>query len=141
VSYSPDWTRIIALLLCSSVFGFVVWLIRERRLREKYALLWLSTSLVIILLTVSRHVLEATALAIGIFYPPSLLFLVGVLFLLLVAIGQSVTLSRLSESNQHLAQEVALLRKMIEDDRVQREKDSGKEKAQGGEVSAPVANA
>jgi len=81
---------------------------------------------------------EATALAIGILYPPSLLFLVGVLFLLLVAIGQSVTLSRLSESNQHLAQEVALLRKLIEDDRVQREKEREKErerereKAEGG---------
>jgi hypothetical protein len=125
VSYSPDWTRIVALILCVSVFGFVVWLIRERRLREKYALLWLSTSLVIILLTASRHVLETAALAIGIFYPPSLLFLVGVLFLLLVAIGQSVTLSRLSESNQHLAQEVALLRKMIEDDRARREKEKG----------------
>ena len=132
MSYSPDWTRIIALLLCTSVFGFVVWLIRERRLREKYALLWLSTSMVIILLTVSRHALEATALAIGILYPPSLLFLVGVLFLLLVAIGQSVTLSRLSESNQHLAQEVALLRKLIEDDRVQREEEREKEKAGGG---------
>jgi hypothetical protein len=110
-----DWAKIISLLLSVGIFVFVIWLVRERRLREKYALLWLSTSLFIIGLTVSRRLLEVAALSIGIFYPPSLLFLVGVLFLLMVTIGHSVSLSRLSESNHNLAQEVALLRKQIED--------------------------
>ena len=110
-----DWTRIVSLALSIGIFVFVVWLIRERRLREKYALLWLSTSMFIILLTVSRRVLEITALAIGIYYPPALLFLVGVLFLLMVNIGHSVSLSRLSESNHKLAQEVARLKKELED--------------------------
>jgi hypothetical protein len=110
-----DLTKIASLGLSVGIFCFVVWLVRERRLREKYALLWLCTSVFVILLTVSRHVLEVAALAIGIYYPPSLLFLVGLLFLLLVVIGQSVTLSRLSESSHNLAQEVALLRKQVDD--------------------------
>ena len=110
-----DWTRIVSLSLSVTIFVFVVWLIRERRLREKYALLWLSTSLFVILLTVSRRILEVTALSIGIYYPPSLLFLVGLLFLLMVSIGQSVSMSRLSEGNQKLAQEVALLKKKLEE--------------------------
>ncbi|HLO27007.1 MAG TPA: DUF2304 domain-containing protein [Geobacteraceae bacterium] len=116
-----DWTRIVSLALSVGIFAFVVWLIRERRLREKYALLWLGTSLFVILLTVSRRVLEVAALSVGIFYPPSLLFLVGVLFLLMVSIGQSVSLSRLSESNQKLAQEMALLKKELEE----RKKEAG----------------
>ncbi|HBG07047.1 MAG: hypothetical protein A2075_22055 [Geobacteraceae bacterium GWC2_58_44] len=116
-----DWTKIVSLALSTGIFAFVIWLVRERRLREKYALLWLSTSLFIILLTVSRRILEVAALSIGIFYPPSLLFLVGVLFLLMVSIGHSVTLSRLSESNHNLAQEVALLRKQLEDETAKRE--------------------
>jgi hypothetical protein len=110
-----DWAKTVSLALSIGIFSFVIWLVRERRLREKYALLWLTTSLFIIMLTASRRVLEVAALSIGIYYPPSLLFLVGVLFLLMVAIGQSVSLSRLSESNHNLAQEVALLRKEIED--------------------------
>ena len=110
-----DWAKLVSLVLSIGIFAFVIWLVRERRLREKYALLWLSTSLFVILLTVSRRVLEVTALSIGIFYPPSLLFLLGLLFLLMVTIGQSVTLSRLSESNHNLAQEVALLKKEIEE--------------------------
>jgi hypothetical protein len=110
-----DWTKIVSLALSLSIFAFVLWLVRERRLREKYALLWIFTSLFVILLTISRRVLEVAATSIGIYYPPSLLFLVGVLFLLMVAVGHSVTLSRLSEGNHNLAQEVALLRKQIED--------------------------
>lgn len=108
-----DWPIIVSLSLSFGILACVIWLIRERKLREKYALLWLYTSIFIILLAVSRRLLEFTALAIGIYYPPALLFLVGILFLLLVNIGHSVSLSRLSESNRRLAQEVALLRKQI----------------------------
>ena len=110
-----DLTKIVSLALSAGIFFFVLWLVRERRLREKYAILWLCTSVFVILLTASRRLLEVAALSVGIYYPPSLLFLVGVLFLMAVAIGQSVTLSRLSESNHNLAQEMALLRKKLDD--------------------------
>lgn len=120
-----DLTKIVSLIISIGIFIFVIWLIRERRLREKYALLWLFTSLFVILLTASRHILEVTALSIGIYYPPSLLFLVGVLFLLMVAIGQSVSLSRLSDSNHKLAQEVALLKKAVEEGKKNGNKNKG----------------
>jgi hypothetical protein len=110
-----DITRIISLSLSIGIFIFVIWLIRERRLREKYALLWLFTSIVIIILAASRRILEVTALAVGIYYPPSLLFLLGLLFLLLVNIGHSISLSRLSHTNLKLAQEIALLRKELDE--------------------------
>ena len=110
-----DLTRLISVGMSTAIFAAVVWLIRERMLREKYALLWLLTSVFVILLSLSRHLLESLALAVGIYYPPSLLFLVGVLFLLAVTIGHSITLSRLSDSNLRLAQEVALLRRELEE--------------------------
>jgi len=109
-----DVTRLISLLLSGSILTLVIWLIRAGRLREKYALLWLFTGIVIILLAASRRVLETTAIAIGIYYPPSLLFLLGLLFILLVNIGYAVSLSRLSKSSHKLAQEVAFLRKELE---------------------------
>lgn len=110
-----DLTRLISVGMSTAIFAAVVWLIRERMLREKYALLWLLTSLFVIVLSFSRSLLENLALAVGIYYPPSLLFLVGVLFLLAVTIGHSITLSRLSDSNLRLAQEIALLRKELEE--------------------------
>lgn len=110
-----DFTRIIAIAISSSMLVLVIWLIREGRLREKYALLWLFTSIMTIALSASRHVLESTAIAIGIYYPPSLLFLLGLMFLLIVNISYASSLSRLSESNHKLAQELALLKKQLED--------------------------
>ena len=110
-----DVTRVVALTLSGSMLLFVIWLIRHGRLREKYALLWLFTSFIIIVLAASRHILETTAIAIGIYYPPSLLFLLGLLFLLLVCIGYGTSISRLSESNHRLVQELALLKKILED--------------------------
>ena len=120
-----DITRLVSLLVSGSILAFVIWLIRAGRLREKYALLWLFTAFVIIVLAASRRVLEATAFAVGIYYPPSLLFLLGLLFLLLVNIGYAVSLSRLSEGNHKLAQEVALMKKAIEE---MKEKQDGGEK-------------
>lgn len=108
-----DVTRLVSLLLSGSILTLVIWLIRAGRLREKYALLWLFTCIIIILLAASRRFLETTAIAVGIYYPPSLLFLLGLLFLLLVNIGYAVSLSRLSESSHKLAQEVALLKKEL----------------------------
>jgi hypothetical protein len=117
-----DWAKLVSLTLSTGIFAFVLWLIRERRLREKYAILWLLTSVFVILLSLSRRVLEVTALSIGIMYPPALLFLVGVLFLILLNIGHSVSLSRLSDSNHRLAQEVALLRRQLEEERERSER-------------------
>lgn len=110
-----DFTRLVSLLLSGSILALVIWLIRAGRLREKYALLWLFTSFIIIALATSRTILETTAIAVGIYYPPSLLFLLGLLFLLLVNIGYAVSISRLSESNHKLAQEIALMKKALED--------------------------
>jgi hypothetical protein len=109
-----DVTRLVSLLLSGSILTLVIWLIRAGRLREKYALLWLITCIVVIILAASRRLLETTAIAVGIYYPPSLLFLLGLLFLLLVNIGYAVSLSRLSVSSHKLAQEVALLKKELE---------------------------
>lgn len=110
-----DITKVVALSMGFGIFGGVLWLIRERRLKEKYALLWLATSLLIIILASSRALLEGIATAVGIYYPPSLLFLLAVIFLVIVNISFSITLSRLSDNNRQLAQEVALLKKKAAD--------------------------
>ena len=110
-----DVPKLIALTFGVGIFGVVMWLIRERRLKEKYSLLWLFTSIFIIILASSRQLLEFIAAAVGIYYPPSLLFLLGVIFLLVINITFSITLSRLSDANRQLTQEIALLRKELEE--------------------------
>jgi hypothetical protein len=109
-----DLVKILAILGSGSVFVLVIELIRRDRLKERYSLLWLCASALLLVLSLSRDVLEYLSHALGIYYPPSLLFLLAFLFLLLITLHFSVVLSGLSEKNKKLAQELALLRQELQ---------------------------
>ena len=101
----------IAATTVSVVLLLVVFeLIRSRRLRERYALLWLATGAVLIVLAAWREGLNTIARIMGVrSYPPAVLFAVGLLFVILVLLHYSTVLSRLSDQNTILAQRLALL--------------------------------
>jgi hypothetical protein len=85
-------------------------LIRSRRLRERYALLWLFTGVVLVVLSAWRGGLNTIAGWLGVRgYPPAVLFAVGLLFVIVVLLHYSTVLSRLSDQNVVLAQRLALL--------------------------------
>ena len=85
-------------------------LIRSRRLRERYALLWLVTGLVLVALSAWRGGLNTIAGWLGVRgYPPAVLFAVGLLFVILVLLHYSTVISRLTDQNTVLAQRLALL--------------------------------
>ena len=95
-----------SLLLLLVVFE----LIRSRRLRERYALLWLLTGLVLLALSLWRGGLNTIAGWVGVeTYPPAVLFAVALLFVLAVLLHYSTVMSKLSDQNVVLAQRLALL--------------------------------
>jgi hypothetical protein len=100
--------------IAAALFLIVIFeLIRGRRLQERYALLWLVTGGVILLLAVWRDALRLVAEQLGIAYPPSALFVVGFLFILVVLLHYSTVISELSERNVRLAQDIALLEERL----------------------------
>ncbi len=105
-----DVLKILAIVGSATVLLLVVELIRRGRLKERYSLLWLFAGGVLLILSSSRNILEYISNRVGIYYPPSFLFLLAFLFLLLITLHFSVTISGLSEKNKRLAQELALLR-------------------------------
>jgi cell division protein FtsW (lipid II flippase) len=95
-----------SLLLLLVVFE----LIRSRRLRERYALLWLLTGLVLLALSAWRGGLNTIAGWVGVeTYPPAVLFAVALLFVLAVLLHYSTVISKVTDQNVILAQRVALL--------------------------------
>ena len=84
-------------------------LIRRRRLQERYALLWILTGLVILVLALWRGLLGTLSDTVGIAYPPSALFVLAAFFILLVLLHYSTVISKLSDQNRILAQRLALL--------------------------------
>jgi hypothetical protein len=105
-----DLLKILAIVGSGTVLFLVIELIRRGRLKERYSLLWLFASGVLLVLSSSRGILKYISNMMGIYYPPSFLFLLAFLFLLLITLHFSVTISGLAEKNKRLAQELALLR-------------------------------
>ncbi|MEP7293046.1 MAG: DUF2304 domain-containing protein [Chloroflexota bacterium] len=99
--------------LAASVAGllFVLELVRQRRLREDYSLLWLATAIVLIFLSISRPLLDSLAAFLGVVtYPPAALFLVAIVFMLVLLLHFSTVLTRLARENKEVAQQMAILR-------------------------------
>ena len=106
--------QIIAILGSGVILAVVFSLIRQRKLREEYALLWLGASLLLIIVSLWRDLLETVARIAGVAYPPSVLFLAAIVLGFLLAMHFSVSLSRLANQNKRLMQELALLKHQIE---------------------------
>jgi len=113
--------EIIALLGSLSLLALVLELIRRRKLSEAYSLLWLMTAVILLILSLWRGLLDVLASLLGIFYPPTALFIVGFGFVLLILLQFSVLASRLSAENRRVMQRLAILdwrlRKLEEQDR------------------------
>ena len=101
----------IAAAIASLILLVVVFeLIRSRRLRERYALLWLLTGVVLLALSVWRDGLNTIASWFGVTqYPPAVFFAVGTFFILIVLLHYATVISRLADQNVILAQQLALL--------------------------------
>lgn len=112
--------RVALLGLSVVLLAFVLELVRRGMLRERYALFWLATSAFGLLVGIFPGVLVRFAVLVR-FQLLTGLFVMGFLFLLGIVLMFTVLISRLSEHNRALTQEVALLANRL--DRVERDGD------------------
>ncbi len=94
---------------------FVIEAIRRSHLNARYAILWLGAGGVLLLFSIYRPLLHWSAELLGISYPPSLLFGLAFLFLLVIVLHYSLVISSHRNSIRRLAQTVALLERALED--------------------------
>lgn len=104
-----DKIQIFSILVSIFLLLFILHLIKIRRLGIQYSVVWLVTAIVLIVLSFWRSLLEKLAELVGIHYPPSLLFLMGFLFSLIILLHFSVVITKLTEMNKELAQRLSLL--------------------------------
>jgi hypothetical protein len=97
---------VVLAVVCSLV---IFELVRRKRLMERYALLWLAAGGILLVLALWKGLLTTLSHAVGIYYPPSALFAVAFLFVLVLLVHFSTAISRLSDQNKVLAQRLALL--------------------------------
>lgn len=89
-------------------------LVRQRRLRAKYLLLWGAASLALLPLVILPDTVDRLTRDLGVAYPPAAYLTVAVAFLHGVCMHFSWELSRLEERSRALAEEVALLQARVE---------------------------
>jgi hypothetical protein len=102
--------RVVLLVLGLALLGISLALIRRRRLREEYAVLWICTSLAMLVLVLMPSALFGVASWLGLEKEGSAVLLLAVIFLAAVAVHFSVVITRYADRERDLAQEVALLK-------------------------------
>jgi hypothetical protein len=118
-------------ITASGILLFIIFeLLRRRRLIERYALIWLGSGIVLLVLAIWTGLLEIVSNALGIAYPPNALFAFAFAFVLLLLMHFSIAISRLSGETKVLAQEVARLDKKLREMR-------GDESAEADRAAAP----
>ncbi len=104
---------VLALLVLASL-GQLALLVRHRRLRAKYLLLWGAASLLLVPVVAAPAALDRAVRRLGVAYPPAAYLVVAAAFLYGVCMHFSWELSRLEERSRALAEETALLQARVE---------------------------
>jgi hypothetical protein len=98
----------------------VLELLRRGILRERFAVLWLVVSGLLVIVAAFPDLLRAAATALGFELPSNMLFFIAILFLLLVCLQLTYEVSRLEARTRRLVEDLALLTASVQDGAVQR---------------------
>lgn len=95
--------------LAAGVLVWVILVVRARRLRVEYSVLWVIGALAALAAGLFYPAVEAIAPFLGVIYTPSAIFFAATLFLTVVSLHLSIKVSRLENDRLRLTQRLALL--------------------------------
>jgi len=107
--------QLLAIVGSTFLILLILELIRRNYLKERYSLLWLTSGTIFLILSLAIGLLTPVAHFLGFKIVSNALLLAGIVFLVVIALGMTVAISRLSERHKRLTQEMVLLKKRVED--------------------------
>ncbi len=110
-----DRIQIVSIVGSLVIMGLVFELVRRRRLRVEYSILWLLAGVSMLGLSVFRDGLDALGHAAGVAYAPAALFLAALVFGILLSIHLTTVITKLADQNVALAQRMALLEARLDE--------------------------
>jgi len=110
----PIQQQVFALIVSVLVFVIVIDMVRKRRLREEYSVLWLLTSVLMFVLIFRYEWLLSLTDLIGAGLPTTTLFLFSIIFLMLLSVQFCIKISQLTEQVKILSQENTLMKRELE---------------------------
>ncbi len=106
----------VAIAVTTLLFVVVFEMVRRRHLMERYSLLWLFASIVLLMLAIFTGLLAALSDAVGIATPSNALFAAAIGFMILLLLHFSATISRLTDQTKILAQRLAIAEEKLRRD-------------------------
>jgi len=88
---------------------FIIELVRRKKIREEYSIIWIIFGLVFLFFSLFRGALNVLALNLGIAYVPMALLLILIVGIFLILVQYSTVITKLTEQNKNLIQENSLL--------------------------------
>lgn len=104
----------VGIALALIILGLVLWMLIARRIREKYAVMWIVIALSVLVLGIFPQLLLWATVALGVQVPANLLFSLAIVLLLGVALHLSWELSQAEDEIRRVAEEAALSRTQLE---------------------------
>lgn len=103
-----DKIQVFSILFSLFFFCLIFSLVKNKRIREEYSLLWFAMGLFLFYLSVDRYAIDRFGNLFGIAYAPSVLTLMTTGFTLLLLLHLTVVITRISEQNKEIIQEMGL---------------------------------
>ena len=106
--------KLVVFALGCTLLLYVFNLVRTRKLKERFALLWVVLALICVIAPWCVDLVNWVAEQVHVDYPPALIFVVAFVVFLFIFFQFSVNISKLSDQIKDLTQELATLRSRIE---------------------------
>jgi hypothetical protein len=107
--------QIMSILTAVCIFAFIINLVRNKKIQEKFSIIWLVSGLIIVILAIWEKPFALISLITGIKTPTSIAFFFGILFLLMIILQLTIELSRTRDEIKILTQKIAILESKIKD--------------------------
>ncbi|MFX0134632.1 MAG: DUF2304 domain-containing protein [Candidatus Hodarchaeota archaeon] len=111
----PFRAQIMAVVMAVTIFGFTFYLVRKKKLKEEYSVLWLLMTILLVIFALWSRLLLLLTRLLGMFNINSTIFFFGFVFVILTLLHFSVKLSKSAEGEKNMAQKIALLEYTIKE--------------------------
>lgn len=101
--------RVLIFLAGLFLFMLILELVRRKKFREELSLVWLLIGVLFTLSSFADLIIDPIARALGISYPPVLVFMIVFFFLVLAILYFSIVVSDLKSKNKELSQKIAIM--------------------------------
>ncbi len=101
--------QIISLIASIGLFSIVFELVRRKKLKERFSILWILFALLLVVFSLWSDLLENFSQLIGIYYAPAVLIPVITFFGVVLFLYFSIVVTHQAEKIKTIAQKIALL--------------------------------